>query len=455
MPDGGWVSSHEDVTERWRIQEQIGHLARHDALTGLPNRMLFHEFMQGALARAHRGEIIALHCIDLDQFKGINDVLGHVAGDALLMQVAARVRGCIRDVDLVARFGGDEFAVVQVGLQRPEDAEILANRIVRVLSQPYEVEGHPASISASIGISVAPTDGLDNNELLRKADVAMYRAKAEGRHTVRHFSPEMDQALQARRVLALDLERALRMEEFELLYQPIVNIVTEEVIGFEALLRWWHPEQGLILPSEFISLAEEKGFILVLGEWVLRRACRDAAEWPTPLTVSVNLSALQLRSAKLVRTIVHALSESGLAVGRLMLEITESVLLQKDTASTANLAQLKNLGVAIAMDDFGTGYSSLSTLHRFSFDKIKIDRSFVHDLPEGSSAIAIVRSVTSLAKSLGIGVTAEGVETRAQLQLLRAEGCHEAQGYLFGPPRPANELAEILAHRKQWDVAAA
>ncbi|HEY2186003.1 MAG TPA: EAL domain-containing protein [Xanthobacteraceae bacterium] len=283
----------------------------------------------------------------------------------------------------------------------------------------------------------------------------MYRAKAEGRHTVRHFSPEMDQALQARRVLALDLERALRMEEFELFYQPIVNIVTEEVIGFEALLRWWHPEQGLILPSEFISLAEEKGFILVLGEWVLRRACRDAAEWPTPLTVSVNLSALQLRSAKLVRTIVHALSESGLAVGRLMLEITESVLLQKDTASTANLAQLKNLGVAIAMDDFGTGYSSLSTLHRFSFDKIKIDRSFVHDLPEGSSAIAIVRSVTSLAKSLGIGVTAEGVETRAQLQLLRAEGCHEAQGYLFGPPRPANELAEILAHRKQWDVAAA
>jgi diguanylate cyclase (GGDEF)-like protein len=455
MPDGGWVSTHEDVTETCRIQEQISHLARHDALTGLPNRLLFHEFMTGALARAHRGEIVALHCIDLDQFKGINDALGHVAGDMLLRQVAARLRDCVRDIDLVARFGGDEFAVVQVGLQRPEDAEVLANRIVRVLSQSYVIDGNPASISASIGIAVAPMDGMDTDELLRKADIAMYRSKAEGRQTVRHFSAEMDQALQARRVLAVNLERALRLEEFELFYQPIVNIMTEEVIGFEALLRWWHPEQGLVLPSEFISLAEEKGFILELGEWALRRACRDAAEWPSNLTVSVNLSPLQLRSGKLVRAVVHALAESGLPVGRLVLEITESVLLQKDTASTVNLAQLKNLGVAIAMDDFGTGYSSLSSLHYFSFDKIKIDRTFVNDLSEGSSAIAIVRAVTSLAKSLGIVVTAEGVESREQLKLLRAEGCHEAQGFLFGPPRPLNKLSEILARCRQCEVRAA
>jgi diguanylate cyclase (GGDEF)-like protein len=455
MADGGWVSTHEDVTESWRIQEQISHLARHDALTDLPNRLLFHEFMTRALARARRGEIVALHCIDLDQFKGINDVLGHVAGDTLLMQVAARLRDCVRDVDLVARFGGDEFAVVQVGLQRPKDAEVLANRIVRVLSQPYVIDSHPASISASIGIAVAPTDGMDTDELLRKADIAMYRAKAEGRQTARHFSPEMDEALQARRVLAVNLERALRLEEFDLFYQPIVNITTEEVIGFEALLRWWHPERGLVSPSEFISLAEEKGFILELGDWALRRACRDAVEWPAHLTVSVNLSPLQLRSGKLVRGVVHALAESGLPVVRLILEITESVLLQKDTASTVNLAQLKNLGVAIAMDDFGTGYSSLSSLHHFSFDKIKIDRSFVNDLTEGCSAIAIVRAVTSLAKSLGIVVTAEGVESRDQLKLLRAEGCHEAQGYLFGHPRPSNELSEILARCKQCEVRAA
>ncbi|HEY7245003.1 MAG TPA: PAS-domain containing protein [Xanthobacteraceae bacterium] len=455
MPDGGWVSTHEDITESWRIQEQISHLARHDALTGLPNRLLFHEFMTGALARAHRGEIVALHCIDLDQFKGINDVLGHVAGDALLAQVAARLRDCVREVDLVARFGGDEFAVVQAGLQRQEDADVLANRIVRVLSQPYVIDGNPASISASIGISVAPADGVDTNELLRKADIAMYRSKADGRHGVRHFSPEMDEALQARRTLAVHLERALRLEEFDLFYQPIVNITTEKVIGFEALLRWWHPQHGLVPPSGFIALAEEKGFIIELGEWALRRACRDAVGWPENLTVSVNLSPLQLRSGKLVRTVVHALAESGLAVDRLVLEITESVLLQRDTSSTVNLAQLKNLGVAIAMDDFGTGYSSLSSLHHFSFDKIKIDRSFVNDLSEASSAIAIVRAVTTLARSLGIVVTAEGVESREQLTLLRAEGCHEAQGYLFGPPRPLSELSEILARCKQYKVRAA
>ncbi|TMJ28357.1 MAG: EAL domain-containing protein [Alphaproteobacteria bacterium] len=445
MADGGWVSTHEDVTERRRSEDRIAHLARHDTLTGLPNRMRFREYMEGALARVRRGEMLALHCIDLDQFKGINDALGHVAGDALLMQVATRIRACVRETDLIARFGGDEFAVVQVGLQGPQDAGTLAGRIVRELSEPYDFDGPLAPMSASIGIAMAPADGSDADELLRKADIAMYRAKADGRRTFRLFEPDMDAALQARRLLALDLERALKMEEFDVFYQPVVNIATEEVTGFEALMRWRHPQRGLVLPSEFIPIAEEKGLILEVGEWVLRRACRDAAGWPPNLTVAVNLSPLQLRSRKLVRTVVHALAESGLPVSRLELEITESVLLQEDKDAAANLAQLKNLGVAIAMDDFGTGYSSLSSLHRFAFDKIKIDRSFVSDLSDQSGAIAIVRAVMSLANSLGIVVTAEGVETEEQLKRLRAEGCHEVQGYLFSPPRPSNEIADVLA----------
>ena len=455
MPDGGWVSTHEDVTERRRADERIAHLARHDTLTSLPNRMRFREYMEAALARVRQGEMLALHCIDLDQFKGINDALGHVAGDALLMQVATRIRSCVRNTDLIARFGGDEFAVVQVAVQGRQDAEILAARIARELSEPYDFNGPLAPISASIGIAMAPADGMDTDELLRKADIAMYRAKADGRRTFRVFELEMDAALQERRKLALDLERALQAQEFELFYQPVINIATEEVAGFEALLRWRHPERGLVLPSDFIPIAEEKGLILDLGEWALRRACRDAASWPSNLTVAVNLSPLQLRSRKLLRTIVHALAESGLPVRRLELEITESVLLQEDKEAAANLGQLKNLGVAIAMDDFGTGYSSLSSLHRFSFDKIKIDRSFIADLSAGSGAIAIVRAVTSLANSLGILVTAEGVETQDQLTRLRAEGCHEVQGYLFSPPRPANEIFDVLARcRRLLDRAA-
>jgi len=455
MADGGWVSTHEDVTERTRSEERIAHLARHDALTGLPNRLRFREFMDEALARVSRGEGIALHCIDLDQFKGINDVLGHAVGDALLMQVAARIKSCTGESDLVARFGGDEFAVVQLGVDHPEAAGNLATCIVRALSEPYDCEGRPASISASIGIALAPGDGRDGDELLRKADIAMYRAKSEGRRTFRLFESEMDAALKARQRLALDLETAAASGGLDLFYQPVVNIRTGEVTGFEALMRWQHPERGWVPPSEFIPIAEEKGFILELGEWALRRACREAAGWPGNFTVAVNLSPLQLRSRKLVRTVVHALAQSGLAVGRLELEITESVLLHEDRESQANLGQLKNLGVAIAMDDFGTGYSSLSSLHRFSFDKIKIDRSFIGDLSEGSGAIAIVRAVTSLASSLGMVVTAEGVETQDQLDRLRAEGCHEVQGYLFSPPRPASEIAQMLARCRQFLAKAA
>src|SRR6516165_4627279 len=432
MPDGGWVSTHEDVTDRRRSEERIAYLARHDTLTGLANRMLFRESMEGALARVMQGEMLALHCIDLDQFKSINDVLGHAVGDALLKEVAARIRRCVKDTDLVARFGGDEFAVVQVSLHSAKEAASLATRIVRELSRPYDCDGHRSPISASIGVAIAPSDGGDTDTLLRKADIAMYRAKADGRRTFCLFMPEMDAELQARRLLTLDLDQALKRHEFALFYQPMVDVQSGQVTGFEALLRWHHSERGLILPSDFIPLAEESGLIVELGEWILRRACSDAASWPEELSVAINLSPLQLRSRGLVRTVVHALAESGLPVGRLELEITESVLLQEEPESRANLAQLKNLGVAIAMDDFGTGYSSLSSLHRFSFDKIKIDRSFVSDLADGSGALAIVRAVASLASSLGMVVTAEGVETAEQLARLRAEGCHEVQGFLFG-----------------------
>ena len=411
MPDGGWVLTHEDVTDRRRSEERIAYLARHDTLTGLANRMLFRESMEGALARVMQGEMLALHCIDLDQFKGINDVLGHAVGDTLLKEVAGRIRSCVKDTDLVARFGGDEFAVVQVSLHSAKEAASLATRIVRELSRPYDCDGHRSPISASIGVAIAPSDGGDTDTLLRKADIAMYRAKADGRRTFCLFMPEMDAELQARRLLTLDLDQALKRHEFALFYQPMVDVQSGQVTGFEALLRWHHSERGLILPSDFIPLAEESGLIVELGEWILRRACSDAASWPEELSVAINLSPLQLRSRGLVRTVVHALAESGLPVGRLELEITESVLLQEEPESRANLAQLKNLGVAIAMDDFGTGYSSLSSLHRFSFDKIKIDRSFVSDLADGSGALAIVRAVTSLASSLGMVVIAEGVET--------------------------------------------
>ena len=455
MPDGGWVSTHEDVTDRRRSEERIAYLARHDTLTGLANRMLFRESMEGALARVMQGEMLALHCIDLDQFKGINDVLGHAVGDTLLKEVAGRIRSCVKDTDLVARFGGDEFAVVQVSLHSAKEAASLATRIVRELSRPYDCDGHRSPISASIGVAIAPSDGGDTDTLLRKADIAMYRAKADGRRTFCLFMPEMDAELQARRLLTLDLDQALKRHEFALFYQPMVDVQSGQVTGFEALLRWHHSERGLILPSDFIPLAEESGLIVELGEWILRRACSDAASWPEELSVAINLSPLQLRSRGLVRTVVHALAESGLPVGRLELEITESVLLQEEPESRANLAQLKNLGVAIAMDDFGTGYSSLSSLHRFSFDKIKIDRSFVSDLADGSGALAIVRAVTSLASSLGMVVIAEGVETAEQLTRLRAEGCHEVQGYLFGPPRPAGDVVDALARCRQLIARAA
>ncbi|HEY4010685.1 MAG TPA: PAS-domain containing protein, partial [Acidobacteriaceae bacterium] len=379
-PGGGWVSTHEDITERRRMEAKVAHMARHDALTDLPNRHSFREEMDAALDRLNRtGETTAALCLDLDNFKAVNDTLGHPLGDRLLCQVGKRLKECLRGCDRVARLGGDEFAVLCPGSD-PHQASTLARRIGEVLSAPYDVDGHHLVVGTSIGIAIAPADGTDPDQLLKKADLALYRAKAEGRGAFCFFEPEMDAHAQARRTLELDLRQALTCGEFELFYQPIVNASTGEVGSLEALIRWNHPGRGRISPAEFIPLAEDIGLIVPIGEWVLRQACGEAATWPDPIKVAVNLSPAQFRSKKLLQAVVGALSASGLVPSRLELEITESVLLHDRKATLETLHSLRQLGVRISMDDFGTGYSSLGYLRSFPFDKIKIDQSFVRDL---------------------------------------------------------------------------
>ncbi len=435
-----------DVTERRQAEARVAYMAHHDALTDLPNRVMFHQRLTEALARVQRdGGALAVHCLDLDHFKGVNDTLGHPIGDELLKAVAQRLAKCLRDTDMVARLGGDEFAVVQYPLGDPtNEASKLANRLIEVVSKPYEVHGHEFVVGASIGIALAPGDGDAPDALLRNADMALYRAKAEGRGTAHFFEAEMDRRIQARRMLELDLRKAFANGEFELYYQPLVNLKANAVSGFEALLRWRHPERGLVAPGEFIPLAEEIGLIVPLGEWVLREACAEATRWPEPLKVAVNLSPAQFRNRGVVKAVLSALAHSRLPARRLELEITESVLLGESEANLATLHQLREIGVCISMDDFGTGYSSLSYLRSFPFDKIKIDRSFVSDLTERPDCLAIIRAVAGLGISLGIATTAEGIETPEQLAQVRAEGCTEVQGYLFSAPRPAAELGEFL-----------
>jgi len=454
MPDGGWVATHEDITEQRRSEVKIEYMAHHDALTDLANRVLLNERLEHALgSRIHREQMVAVHHLDLDQFKAVNDTFGHPAGDKLLKMVAERLRGLVRATDTIARMGGDEFAIVQAPIKDPAEATVLAQDIIRLLGEPFEIDGHQAVIGVSIGIAVGPGDGLRPDRLLRNADLALYRAKGDGRGIFCFFQPAMDLQMQTRRLMEQDLRKALPAGEFELYYQPVVNLASNEISGFEALIRWNHPQQGLVSPGEFIPLAEEIGFIVPMGEWVIREACATAAGWPGDASVAINISAVQFRNPGLMQVIVGALASSGLHPTRLEIEITETVLLQNKETTLAVLHQLRALGVRIALDDFGTGYSSLTYLQCFPFDKIKIDRSFVKDITENTGSLNIVRAVAALASGMGMTATAEGVETREQLDSITSEGCTEMQGFLFSRPLPAREIERLFLSGREIELA--
>jgi diguanylate cyclase (GGDEF)-like protein/PAS domain S-box-containing protein len=448
------ISVVEDVTERRRADEKIAHMAHYDALTDLPNRALFREQIERELEKVAGGGQFALLYIDVDEFKGINDSLGHHVGDELLKLIATRLRGCLKRGDLIARLGGDEFAVIQTGIQSSTEVLSFVTRIYEAIRQPYHCFGHQLSTDASIGIALAPQDGTDLDQLVKNADLAMYGAKAEGRRTHRFFEPEMDASAKARLTLEQDLRQALVCGGFEIHYQPLVDLRTNAVSGCEALLRWRHPERGMISPAEFIPVAEDTGLINELGDWVLRTACNEAATWPAHVRIAVNVSPVQLKCDTLALRIAGALAASGLAPSRLELEITEAVLIRDDEAALSILHQLRSIGVRIALDDFGTGYSSLSYLKRFPFDKIKIDRCFVADIAEAGGAPVIVQAVVNIAAASNMTTVAEGVETEAQREMLRALGCTEMQGYLFSRPKPAADVRKLFSPGDAGLVAA-
>lgn len=443
--DGGWVAIHEDITERQKAETHITHLARHDHLTNLPNRVFFREELDKSFRLLRKGQKFAIFCLDLDRFKGVNDTLGHSVGDKLLITVANRIANCLKEGDFVARLGGDEFAIIQANLKQPVDSGILAERIIERISAPYDVEGQQLNISVSIGLAIAPTDGVNPDQLLKNADLAMYRAKADGRGAYRFFEREMDARIQARRALELELRGALTAGQLQIHYQPLVDPRSGVVRCFEALLRWFHPQLGEIPPTEFISLAEESSLIGSLGEWVLRSACADAAKWHKQIRVAVNLSPIQFRNLNLVKIVLSSLAASGLAASRLELEITESLLLEDDAKTIAMLHELRSLGIRIVMDDFGAGFSSLNYLRSFPFEKIKIDKSFICDLSKGGDAVTIVKAIIDLARGLKIDVVAEGVETKEQLKYLISEGCTEVQGHYFGMPKPIESFEKITS----------
>jgi len=449
LANGGWVVTHEDITERRRSEERITYLAHYDALTNLSNRVLFREQLGQALKRVHRGEQLAVLYIDIDGFKRINDSLGHSVGDELLTTVAARLRNSVRETDFVARLGGDEFAIIQTSVEHPSDVADLVARIFETIREPYECVGHRLSVDASIGIALAPEDGTDLDQLLKNADLAMYSAKAGGRRTYRFFEPAMDARVKARRTLELELRQAIAEGGFEVNYQPLVHLRDNKVSGCEALLRWRHPDLGMISPADFIPVAEETGLINELGEWVLKTACTEAVSWPDDVKLAVNVSPVQFRNHTLALKIAGVLAATGLSANRLELEITEAVLIHDDEAALVMLNQLRELGVRIALDDFGTGYSSLSYLQRFPFDKIKIDRHFIKDIAEHARSASIVQAVVNIATANNMTTTAEGVETEQQREFLRTVGCIEMQGYLFSPPRPAEEIVRLLSRYKR------
>jgi diguanylate cyclase (GGDEF)-like protein/PAS domain S-box-containing protein len=444
--DGKFLGYHgtgRDVSEQRRTEARIAYMAHHDALTGLANRLLFRERLNEAVFRGRRGERCAIMCLDLDHFKSVNDTLGHPVGDALLKEVTQRLLRAVREIDTVARLGGDEFAIVMSGVEHSENITLLAERLIDAIGAPFELDGNRIVVGTSIGIALVPDDGDDPDSIMKNADMALYRAKADGRGRYFFFEQGMDKRMQLRRQLDLDLRQALLEDEFRLFYQPLIDISSRSIVGFEALLRWDHPTRGLVSPADFIPLAEENGFIIPLGEWVLRHACADAATWGGNLKVAVNLSQVQFSSRSLLVDVAAALAASGLNPGRLEVEITETAMFADTEAVLATLHQLRELGVGIALDDFGTGYSSLSYLHRFPFTKVKIDRSFVEDLGQHGGSDTIVAAVVDLCGRLGIATTAEGVETEAQFERLAMTSCTEAQGYLFSRPRPANEVQDM------------
>jgi diguanylate cyclase (GGDEF)-like protein len=443
MEDDGWLMTLEDITAQRLVEARIAHMAHHDALTGLANRVLFHERLTEAVARSRRGERFAVLYLDLDHFKAVNDTLGHPVGDALLREVTQRLKRQVREIDTTARLGGDEFAIVQ-SISQPSDSSALAKRVIEAVSAPYAFNGNRVIIGTSIGIAMVPDNGEDVDEIIKNADMALYRSKAAGRGRYQFFETEMNARMQARRTLDLDLRKALQEGEFRLFYQPLIDVATRSVCGFEALLRWQHPDRGMVSPADFIPLAEETGLIVPLGEWVLRRACADAATWPDDLKVAVNLSPVQFGSHTLVEAVAAALADARLDVSRLELEITETAMLADTTAVLVILHQLRDLGLKIALDDFGTGYSSLSYLQRFPFSKVKIDRSFVARLGLGGDNDTIVAAVIDLCGRLRMDTTGEGVETVAQLDRLASLHCTEAQGYLFSRPRPASEVTAMV-----------
>jgi diguanylate cyclase (GGDEF)-like protein/PAS domain S-box-containing protein len=445
MSDGGWVVTHEDVSHRQKADAQIVYMAHHDSLTGLANRVLFRQRLEEALKWIMRGERLAVLYLDLDNFKNVNDTLGHPVGDNLLRAVADRLRGCVRDIDLVARLGGDEFAVIQTRIAQSADAERFSRRLRDAIALPYNLDDSQVVIDTSIGIAVAPNDGTDPDRLLKNADLALYGAKTGGRGTHRFFEAAMHERVTARRNLELDLRTALAEGQFELHYQPIINLERNEIVACEALLRWHQPERGTIPPSEFIPVAEETGLIAKLGEWVIRTACAEAVSWPAHVKVSVNVSPKQFLNSDFFKIVGDALEISGLSATRLEIEITESLLMQDTGLILATLNRLHDLGVRIAMDDFGTGYSSLCYMRSFPFSRIKIDRSFIKDLSDENDSAAIVRAIADLAHNLRINTTAEGVETREQQRIAKALGCTEMQGYLFSHPKPKAAIAKLFA----------
>jgi diguanylate cyclase (GGDEF)-like protein len=459
LPDGGWACACEDVTERQHSERRLAHMARHDSLTDLPNRVAFHEALQRALLRQRHGETLAVLCIDLDRFKQVNDALGPRAADEVLRQTSGRLRAIVREGDMVARLGSDEFALIQLAPRHGPPglgAESMARRVVDAFSRPIDVAGTSIVVSASVGIVLSPAPvagepGAEADAMLRRGQLALGHSKQEGRGQWCVFADAMDEAARAHRALEQDLRAALARDEFDLHFQPIVSVRERCVVAFEALLRWNHPTRGMVPPDAFIPLAEELGLIVPIGRWVLRQACATASAWPRsaagPVRVAVNLSSVQFAQTDLVGEVQAALAESGLDGAQLELEITESVLLGNRADTRETLHRLRRLGARISLDDFGTGYSSLAYLNDFPVDKIKIDKRFVHDIgaaDSGSGSEVIVRAIAGLGISLGLTTTAEGVETRAQLDQLIADGCMEMQGYFFSPPRPAAEVAALL-----------